>query len=40
MTGGSGHFGFESIVIIALTILVVATLSVFAHVALGPTALI
>jgi len=35
MTHGSGYFGFESIVYVALTLLVVATLSMFAHAAIN-----
>jgi hypothetical protein len=38
MTHGSGYFGFESIVYMALTILVVTTLSIFAYAAVNLTA--
>lgn len=37
MTKGSGYFEFESVVYVALTILVVATLSLFAHAAVNLT---
>lgn len=36
MRSGSSYFGFESIVIATLAILVIATLSMFAHAALNP----
>ena len=36
MKNGIGYFGFESIVIATLAILVVATLTIFAHVSLSP----
>jgi hypothetical protein len=39
MTHGSGYFGFESIVYAALAVLVVATLSAFAHALMSPMAL-
>ena len=37
MTHGSGYFEFESIVYMALTILVVTTLSIFAYAAMNLT---
>jgi hypothetical protein len=40
MSSGSGHFEFESIVIATLAILVIATLSVFAHAAFSPVVVI
>lgn len=39
MTHGTGHFGFESIVYVALAVLVVSTLTMFAHAVLNSTAL-
>jgi hypothetical protein len=36
MTHGSGYFRFESIVYVALAVLVVTMLSLFAHAALSP----
>jgi hypothetical protein len=40
MTHGSGYFGFESIVYVALAVLVVATLSAFAHALMSPMVLV
>ncbi len=40
MTHGSGYFGFESIVYVALAVLVVSTLTVFAKVVLHSTAIV
>ena len=40
MTHGSGHFGFESIVYVVLTVLVVSTLTMFANAVLNSTAII
>lgn len=40
MTHGTGHFGFESIVIVALTILVVSTLTLVASAVLSSTAVV
>ncbi len=37
MTHGSGHFGFESIVYVALAVLVVSTLTMFANAVLHST---
>jgi hypothetical protein len=39
MAHGSGYFGFESIVYVALTVLVVTTLSIFAYAAMNLTAI-
>lgn len=39
MTHRSGYFRYESIVYVALAVLVVTTLSLFAHAALSPIAL-
>jgi hypothetical protein len=40
MTHGSGYFGFESIVYVALAILVASTLTVFASAVLNSTAVV
>ena len=40
MTHGTGHFGFESIVYVVLTVLVVSTLTMFANAVLTSTAFI
>lgn len=40
MTNGSGHFAFESIVYVVLTVLVVSTLTMFANAVLNSTAII
>ena len=40
MTQGSGYFGFESIVYVALAVLVVSTLTVFASAVLNSTAVV
>jgi hypothetical protein len=39
MTHGSGYFGFESVVLVALTVLVLTTLGVIAHAVMNTTAL-
>ena len=38
MTHGSGHFGFESILFIALAVLVATSLTMIAHAVLTSTA--
>ena len=40
MTHGSGHFGFESIVYLALALLLVSTLTMFANALLHSTAVV
>ena len=40
MTHGTGHFGFESIVYMVLTVLVVSTLTMFANAVLNSTAIL
>lgn len=40
MTHRSGYFGFESIVFAVLTVLVVSTLTMFAHAVLNSTAVV
>jgi hypothetical protein len=40
MTHGSGHLGFESIVYVVLTVLVVSTLTMFANAVLNSTAIL
>jgi hypothetical protein len=39
MTHGSGYFGYESIVLVALAVLAVVMLSAFANAALNPAVL-
>lgn len=40
MTHGSGHFGFESILYIALAVLVATSLTMFAHAVLNSMAVV
>jgi len=40
MTHGTGHFAFESIVYVVLTVLVVSTLTMFANAVLNSTAVV
>jgi hypothetical protein len=40
MTHGTGHFGFESIVYVALAMLAVSTLFMFANAVLNSTAIV
>jgi hypothetical protein len=40
MAHGSGYFGFESIVYVALAVLVISTLTVFASAVLNSTAVV
>jgi hypothetical protein len=40
MTHGSGYFGFESFMLVALTVLAVVTLGLLAHAAMSPLALV